>query len=199
MIVDVILAAGLGTRAGGTKALLDLGGKPLLTRVLDEALASEISSVIVVTGSDAERVAALTRRDRVLAVHNAAFRGAQILSLQAGLAALPATTRAFLIHPVDHCLVNRHHVSALVRAFEGSGHAQTILRPRHQGLFGHPVLYAAAYARDFLALGPDESGRDVYRRHLERVTAVEVLDDDCLFDLDTPEDLAVARARLAPR
>jgi molybdenum cofactor cytidylyltransferase len=194
MIVDVILAAGRGTRVGGTKALLDLGGKPLLARVLDEVLASRLSSAIVVLGSDAGLVMPLTRRPRVQALFNPDFRSEQLLSLRVGLKVLPKETRAFLIHPVDHCLVKRPHLDALVDAFEAADPARAILRPRHAGRWGHPVLYAAPYAEEFLALKPAETGRVVYRRHLESVAAVDMLDDGTLFDLDTPEDLAAARA-----
>jgi molybdenum cofactor cytidylyltransferase len=195
MIVDVVLAAGRGTRVGGPKSLLDLGGKPLLTRVLDEVLGSSLSSAIVVIGAEAERVLPLTRRPRVQALYNPDFRSEQLLSLKVGLKALPRDARAFLIHPVDHCLVKRHHLDALVAQFEKTDQATAIVRPRHAGRFGHPVLFAASYAQEFLELPPSETGRAVYRRHLDRVEPVEFLDDDCLFDLDTPEDLTAARLR----
>jgi molybdenum cofactor cytidylyltransferase len=198
VIVDLILAAGHGTRVGGTKGLLDLGGKPLLTHVLDEALASRLGSVVVVVGSDAEKLIPLTRRPRVQALYNPDFRSEQLLSLKVALNALPQGARAFLVHPVDHCLVTRHHLDLLVDAFSTADPQRAILRPRHHGSFGHPVLYAAPYAAEILALGPGESARDVYRRHLDRVTAVPVLDDATLFDLDTPEDLEIARRRLSP-
>jgi molybdenum cofactor cytidylyltransferase len=196
MIVDLVLAAGRGTRVGGTKGLLDLGGKPLLTRVLDEVLASTVSSVIVVAGAEAERVLPLTRRPRVQALFNPDFRSEQVLSIKLALKALPAAARGFLIHPVDHCLVKRHHFDALVRAFEAADQSRAIVRPRHGGAWGHPVLFAAPYAQEMLALAPHEPGNAVYRRHLDRVVPADFLDDDCLFDLDTPEDLEAARARI---
>jgi molybdenum cofactor cytidylyltransferase len=197
LIVDVILAAGRGTRVGSTKSLLDLGGQTLLTRVLDEVLASTLSGAIVVLGSQANEVMPLTRRERVTAVVNEGFDAGQLSSLQAGLRALPVTARAFLIHPVDHCLVNRRHVDALAGAWEQSADPSTaITRPVFGGEWGHPVLYAAGYASEFLALATGESGRVVYRRHLARVIPVLTADPDCLFDLDTPADLAEARRRL---
>jgi molybdenum cofactor cytidylyltransferase len=197
MIVDLILAAGRGTRVGGTKGLLDLGGTPLLTRVLDEVAASAVARAIVVLGAEAERVLPLTRRPDVHALYNPDFRSEQLLSLRVALKALPAAARAFLIHPVDHCLVRREHLDALVAAFGAADPATAIVRPRHGGQWGHPVLYAAPYAAEILALGPTESARTVYRAHLDRVIGVDVPDDGCLFDLDTPEDLAEARRRLA--
>jgi molybdenum cofactor cytidylyltransferase len=197
-IVEIVLAAGRGTRVGGTKGLLDLGGRPVLARVLDEVLASTVTSAIVVVGAEAERVLPLTRRPRVQALYNPDFRSEQLLSLRLALKALPESTAAFLIHPVDHCLVTRREIDALVAAFAVADGASAIVRPRHEGRWGHPVLYAAPYAAEILALGPADSARSVYRSHLDRVVAVDVADDACLFDLDTPEDLEAARRRIAP-
>jgi molybdenum cofactor cytidylyltransferase len=195
MIVDLVLAAGRGTRVGGTKSLLDLGGKPLLTRVLDEVLGSNVSSAIVVIGAEAEKVLPLTRRSRVQALFNPHFRSEQLLSLKLGIKALPLEARGFMIHPVDHCLIKRHHLDALIAAFEAGDQARAIVRPRHAGQWGHPVLYAASYAQEFVDLQHKETGRAVYRRHLDAVIPVDFLDEDCLFDLDTMEDLAAARRR----
>ena len=93
-IVDLILAAGRGTRVGGTKGLLDLGGRPLLTRVLDEVLGSAAAGAIVVLGAEAERVLPLTRRPRVQALYNPDFRSEQLLSIRLALKALPPAPRA---------------------------------------------------------------------------------------------------------
>ena len=196
-IVDLILAAGRGTRVGGTKGLLDLGGRPLLTRVLDEVLGSAAAGAIVVLGAEAERVLPLTRRPRVHALFNPDFRSEQLLSIRLALKALPPSAAGFLIHPVDHCLVTRRDLDAMIATFEASDRDRAIVRPRHEGQWGHPVLYAAPYAEEILALAAADSARSVYRRHLDRVVAVDVPDDSCLFDLDTPEDLEAARRRLA--
>jgi molybdenum cofactor cytidylyltransferase len=196
MIVDLILAAGRGTRVGGTKGLLDLGGLPLLTRVLDEVTASAMAGAIVVLGAEAERVLPLTRRPKVQALYNPDFRSEQLLSLRLALKALPMGTRAFLIHPVDHCLVRREHLDAMVAAFDAAGQPTAIVRPRHGGQWGHPVLYGALYADDILALPPGDSARTVYRRSHDRVLGIDFPDDACLFDLDTPADLEAARRRV---
>ncbi len=56
-VAAVILAAGRSTRMGGpNKLLAELGGKPLVRIVTEQALASKASGVIVVTGHQAELV-----------------------------------------------------------------------------------------------------------------------------------------------
>jgi molybdenum cofactor cytidylyltransferase len=202
MIVQLLLAAGAGERVGGNKAVRPLAGVPALTRLLDAAAASRVARSIVVLGAEAEAVAPLCARPRVATVLNGDWRRGQTSSLQTALHALPPEADAFLVHPVDHALVGADVLDALAHAFVARSPAAArtaILRPRFDADFGHPVLYAAAYASEFLSLGPDEPGRLVYRRHFARVEAVDVADDLCLLDLDTPEDWALAEARLAGR
>ena len=52
-----VLAAGLSSRMGHNKLLADVGGKPLVRRVVEAALASGACKpvIVVVTGNDAER------------------------------------------------------------------------------------------------------------------------------------------------
>lgn len=196
-VVDIILAAGRGSRVGGTKGALDIGGRPLIARLLDEVLASTVDGVIVVLGHQAELVEPHTTRPRVVAVTNHHYDQGQLSSLQCGLRALPEDAGAFLVHPVDHCLVTHADLDALVHAFRERGEpAALIARPTFAGGWGHPVLYSRQFAEEFLALSPDASGRVVYRRHMPQVVGVEVTSDATLFDLDTTDDLAEVRHRL---
>jgi molybdenum cofactor cytidylyltransferase len=199
MIVQVILAAGRGTRVGANKGALVVAGKPLLTHLLDAAARSRIDETVVVVGAEAERVEPLCRRPRVRSVRNVDFDRGQTSSLQTALRTLGPDVEAFLIHPVDHCLVGADDLDALIGVWRATAEAERptrILRPTFGGEWGHPVLFAAAYGREFLAFRPDESARAVYRGHLARVVGVPVATDACLFDLDTSEDLVAAVRRL---
>ena len=58
-IAAIVLAAGRSTRMGAqNKLLADLGGKPMVRRVVETALASRARPVLVVTGHMAAEVAA---------------------------------------------------------------------------------------------------------------------------------------------
>ena len=65
MISGVILAAGMGSRFGGTKQLLHLGGKPLVQHVVDASVAAGLDEIVVVLGHDAERVREGIRLPRI--------------------------------------------------------------------------------------------------------------------------------------
>ncbi len=84
----VILAAGQGTRMRSHRAkiLLELAGRPFLEHVLGRASALSLSSVVVVTGFDAERVeelvgtrAATVRQPGVLGTGDAVRRALHLL------------------------------------------------------------------------------------------------------------------------
>jgi len=63
----IVLAAGLSKRMGGDipKVLLEIGGRPLLSYVLESVRAAGVSRTIVVVGAQKERVMAAFERDGV--------------------------------------------------------------------------------------------------------------------------------------
>ena len=58
-IAAIVLAAGRSTRMGGpNKLLADIGGKPMVRRVVEAALASRARPILVVTGHQADSLRA---------------------------------------------------------------------------------------------------------------------------------------------
>ena len=71
----VLLAAGAGTRLGGRpKALLELGGVPLILRQLIALSGAGVDEVVVVLGHHAEAVEAAIRQFPITLAHNPADR-----------------------------------------------------------------------------------------------------------------------------
>jgi len=106
-IQAIVLAAGLGSRLGNltadrSKAMLELGGRSLLRRVIDFAAALGASDVIVVGGYCIEQVhgfVALLGDARVRVVENPRYDAGNLLSV---LAALPHVRGSFYLTNVDH-------------------------------------------------------------------------------------------------
>ena len=193
-IAAIVLAAGQSRRMGSiNKLLADIDGKPMSAHVVDAAVASAASPVIVVTGHEPERLEeALANRD-VRFVHNPDFADGLSTSLRAGLALLPTDIDGAVVCLGDMPSVSANHIDRLIDAFDpAAGHA--IIVPTFNGKRGNPVLWH----RRFFTQMSDVSG-DVGARHLigdneESVLEIEMDDDAILADLDTPAALAAHRA-----
>jgi choline kinase len=104
----VLLAAGLGSRLGALterlpKALIEVGGMPLLAWSVRFAQAAGARQIIVVSGFGYEQVAADVARRRlgVTLVENRAFRDGNLVSLMAARP-LIASVEDTLIMNIDH-------------------------------------------------------------------------------------------------
>ncbi|WP_299439891.1 nucleotidyltransferase family protein [uncultured Rhodospira sp.] len=196
----VLLAAGQGRRMGGANKLLrDLDGAPLV-RVAGASLAAALPDAarVVVTGRDGDAVAAALDGLGFARVHNPRFEEGMGGSLAAGVAALPDPVEGLLVALGDMPGPWEAVVPAVVAAFAADpSPATAIVRPTHADQDGHPVLWGAAHRPALAALSGDVGGRDLLRRHIDRLRRVAVDDGACVHDIDRPQDLDAARARLA--
>lgn len=193
MIAAVVLAAGLGTRMGTSKPLLDIDGRPSLARVLDAIDAAEIDDVIVVLGRDADRIAAeVDLRTRRLVVNGLPERGLAS-SLALGLEAVPEPCVGALVLHADMPFVRASTVRA-VAALGASG--AEIAAPRVGAVRGFPVYFARSCFPGLAAsLAGDEGGRRYVERRRDALRLVDVADPGCIRDVDRPEDLVAAEGR----
>lgn len=188
-VEGVLLAAGLSSRAGSFKMEMELAGKPLLVWSL-EAMAAVCARVIVVAGSEAERIRRLVQgRPEVELVVNEDFASGMLTSIQAGIRQVCAP-RFFLL-PGDMPLVKAHVYRTLLAV------KAEIVVPVCRGRRGHPVLLAGRLIPELLAEPADSSlGRFIRRRGAE---TIEVDDPGIYTDLDDRNDIIKIDALLRAR
>src|SRR5216110_798821 len=88
-ITAIVLAAGRSTRMGlANKLLADIGGRPMVRRVVEAALASRARPVLVVTGHQAASVKAALAGLEVAIVDNPDYAVGLSSSLKAGIGAV---------------------------------------------------------------------------------------------------------------
>ena len=179
-IVPIILAAGSSKHLDFPKALAKFGEKTALQLAIDNCIG--LSRAIVVLGSEAQKVRpAVPKGARV--VFNRHWREGQINSLRCSLRHIPATA-AFMIYPVDHCLLRKRTVQALVRAFRNREENKQIVTPQRQGRLGHPIIVASAIRREFFTA---ETARDIVYRDPGRNLLIPMRTSSIYEDFDTPE------------
>jgi len=196
MTLAIVLAAGAGRRMGAGKALLELGGEPALVRCLRALEQGGCDERRVVLGGDAAAVLARLPAPAPDSLVNSHPERGQTGSLKLALARGAGRGPCFVLHTADHPLVRAADVRALLVAFAARGPGQRIVVPVVGGRRGHPALFETALAAEFLALGDDEPAHLVARRDPARVLEVPCDNPWLVRDLDTPEDLAAARAEL---
>ncbi len=189
MTYGILLAAGTSSRMGRPKQLLDWGGIPLVRHVAEQALASQMTGLVIVIGAAANAVrAALAGLDGpVLIVENPDYASGQASSLRAGLGALPSTARAALVLLVDQPLVTPGLLDKLIAAY-GEHPASLALIPCYKGRRGNPVLLASGLFSELQGLVGDVGARDVLAAHAAEVVKIAVDDPAVEADMDTPED-----------
>lgn len=185
-IAAIVLAAGASRRMGeANKLLLPIDGMPMVARTVRAALRSRAGPVVVVTGHQAEAVAAALAGLPVTLAHNPEHAAGMASSLRRGLAALPAEADGAVVCLGDMPWVEAADIDALIEAFDPA-RGREVCAPVHAGRRGNPVLWGKRLL-PLLAMAEGDSGG---RALLERVAvhAVPRGDNGTLRDIDTAAD-----------
>ncbi len=190
MIVGVLLAAGGGSRFGSQKLLAHVNGWPIVATAA-RTLASVVDHLVVVVGSEADRViAALSGIDATI-VGNVRWADGLSTSLRLGVSAAPSDTEAAVIALGDQPGIDPDVVRRVVSVWRDA--RKPIVATRYRGVQGHPVLLGRAVFNEVTSVTGDVGARDLITRDATRVAFVDV-DADAPRDVDTPDDLAALDA-----
>jgi molybdenum cofactor cytidylyltransferase len=183
----VILAAGASRRMGQPKQLLEVGGRPLLEKVVAAACAAHLDDVVVVLGARAEEIEASVDFGRARVVLNPEHEQGMSTSLRAGIASLaPEVSRALVILG-DQPDVNAALLDRLLDLQEASGLPAAALS--FEGLLHPPMVLIREWWAGLEALEGDVGLRAVVRAHPELVAALPAEQSGGHpIDIDTPED-----------
>jgi molybdenum cofactor cytidylyltransferase len=186
MICAVVLAAGRSVRMGRQKLLLPLGGKPVITRVVDELLRSPVELILVVVGRDGELIREALRDRQVQFIENPDHASDMLGSIRCGLRALPAACGGILVAVGDQPGISGELVSEMIRSFR-TGNSRIVV-PDFEGNRGHPVLLSAKYRNELLHHHDGNGLRGLLDAHAEEVLQMAVTSRSVIEDMDTPED-----------
>jgi len=176
----VVLASGESVRFGSNKLLVDFGGKPMLSHLLDSLPAS--LQTVVVTRSEGVKKLAELKGFRCILHHEPEVRD----TIRLGLNALQDTDGC-LFCVGDQPLIARATIDRLLRNFHLE--REEIVRAGYAGIGGNPALFPRSMYPELMALGEGESGVTVIRRHADHVVVEEAEHDWEMSDVDTPDTL----------
>ena len=185
-VLGVVLAAGMGTRMGGTKVVRPVGGRPMVERVVDAALESRLAGTAVVVGHEAEGVRAVLGDRPVQVVDNPSFAEGLSTSVRAAILAAGQECDAALFLLADQPFVTAELIDRLLEAYAATG--KPIVRPELDGRPANPVLFSARLFPELLRETGDRGGRDVIQRHAGEVCLVAVDDPRACMDIDSLEE-----------
>ncbi|MGA2231219.1 MAG: nucleotidyltransferase family protein [Tepidisphaeraceae bacterium] len=183
----VILAAGESRRLGRPKQLLELHGATLLRRCAQTALGTKLRPVVAVLGAFHERLIAEVAGMGIVTVVNPRWQAGMGTSIRAGVAEIVASepaSDAVAILLCDQPLVRGEQIEALVeRRIQSS---KLIAAAEYSGTLGTPVVFAGELFEELLALGDNEGGKKIIKRHGGDVVGIEI--PEAATDIDTEED-----------
>lgn len=196
-IAVVLLAAGRSSRMGlANKLTTELRGRPMVAWATEAAQKSSASDMIVVTGHNAGELRDALRKwacgQVPRFVHNPDYARGLSTSLATGLGGLGDNIDGALIVLGDMPGITAGDLDRLIAAFDPE-EGRAIIVPSVGGQRGNPVLWAAEFFPELMALHGDVGARHLIGAYSEVVFEVE-LGARVLADIDTPEALAAAQA-----
>jgi len=187
-VAALVLAAGRSSRMGPRNKLLEeVGGEPMVVRVVRRLLQVPVQPLVVVTGHDADAV-----EERIppsaLVVRNPDYAEGVGGSVRVGIGALGASVDGVVICLGDMPTVSTDTIRRLVEAFRTDADGGAFV-PIHAGRRGNPVLWASEFFPLLLRLRGDSGARSLLSAHVDAVREVVVDDPGVLADVDTPQAL----------
>lgn len=179
----VIVAAGMSSRMGGFKPMLNIGSISIAQRVVATLQQVGVTRIVVVTGYQAAVLERHLSGQGVVFLRNEQYETTQMFdSAKIGLSYLKDKCDTILFTPVDIPLFTVSTVKVLLR----SGHM--LACPECEGKTGHPVMFSSQLVNEILK----DEGKGGLQGAISRLDVpmihVQVSDPGILHDADTPED-----------
>jgi len=187
-VAALVLAAGCSRRMGAqNKLLIDIGGTPMIRRIVDCVCASGVSETMVVTGHESRQVGRSLKCCDVKLRYNSAYEKGLSASLKCGLAAL-RDCEGVLVILGDMPRISTQLVNRLIERFRADG-SRPIVIPFFAGQRGNPVVLPRRFFAELQGISGDQGARKLISLYPHDVYEVHVDDPGVLFDIDLPVDL----------
>jgi molybdenum cofactor cytidylyltransferase len=191
---SIILAAGMGTRMGELKPLLDWGGEPLIAYQVRQMKEAGVDEVIVVLGFHGDEIHREIRRLPCRVMLNPRYFAGRAGSLRIGAKATNRDAEAIVITSVDQ----PRPASVIRQLLDAHDQKYAATRHSHGGHGGHPIVISGWLRPELLEASDENDGlRGILRAHASEIQELPGNELSHL-DLNTPAEYQEAVAKYAP-
>jgi molybdenum cofactor cytidylyltransferase len=184
MITGIILASGFSERMARDKLLLEVGGLPVIERVIRTAKSSLLDDLILIYQN--ERVGEIGEKYQVKAVYNDSAHEGQSAAVKLGVRESHPDTEAFMFLVGDQPFLDPATINTLIDCH--ASNPQAIIVPVYNGKRGNPAIFPSIFRNDLLAIEGDIGGRAVIEKRGDRVKLVALENGMAGMDFDTEEE-----------
>jgi CTP:molybdopterin cytidylyltransferase MocA len=184
----LVLAAGLSSRMGEFKPLLEINGKTLLEHAVALFEVVGIEQIVTVVGHRAEDLVRILATTSSRHIVNENYQDGMFSSVQKGVEALQNTCDAIFLLPADIAFVRPATIQKLWDEYFKAP-SPLIFYPQFQARRGHPPLLDSSLFNNILSYNGDAGMRGLLRQFQNQAVNVAVNDPFIHMDIDTPEDL----------
>ena len=186
-VAAIILAAGRSQRMGAFKPLLPFGPSTVVESCIEKLRDGGAETVVVVVAQDARATALRNhlRNANVIFAVNSDPESEMSASIAAGVRALPGSTEAVIINPVDHAAVPAEVVEMLIAEWEQGA---PLVKPTWNDRGGHPVLIDMNFGHELLSLDPKLGLKTLFSNYQDQTRRIAVNSNYIARDMDTWDD-----------
>lgn len=179
----VIVAAGMSSRMGDFKPMMNIGSISIAQRIVATLHQAGVERIIVVTGYNAQQLERHLAGNGLIFLRNEAYASTQMFdSAKIGLSYLRDKCDQILFTPVDIPLFTALTVTKLLES------AAPLACPVCEGKTGHPLLISSSLLDTILSDRGENGLQGAISRCGVTMRQVPVEDPGVLHDADTPED-----------
>lgn len=168
---------------GKPKQLLPVGDSTLLRRIVDEAIASDVASTVVVLGAAANALRRELERLPIALLENARWSEGIGTSIAAGVEAAQDAD-AVIILTCDQPHVSATTINRLIAEHDATG--QPIVACAYSDTVGVPALFGRELFARLRQLAPDEGAKRLLGGYRDATATIDFAEG--AVDLDTPDD-----------
>lgn len=175
-IRGIILAGGKSSRMGKNKLELEIEGRPIIDRVIDNAKRSKLDDIVVIWGKyDVDT--------DIPKLFNERFEEGMSTSIIKGMKNFDGDAVMILLG--DMPFIESKIIDKLICSYRKSG--KNIAIPVCEGRKGNPVIIGNKYFNDLLKNRGDKGARCIIAENLQDVELVEIGSEAIFLDIDNEQ------------